>query len=65
MRQGWKGRLSYKTEEKGAVKVLEITENGPDANEDVRIRKEWIEGGGFSILSLRLEPLRAVKLHNA
>ncbi|MFW5711652.1 MAG: glycoside hydrolase family 36 protein [Spirochaetota bacterium] len=65
MRQGWKGRLRYKTEEKGAVKSLDITENGPDANADVRVRREWTEGGGVSILSLRLEPLRVVKLQNA
>ncbi len=65
MRQGWRGRLSYKTEENGADKVLELTEDGPDANEDLRVRKEWSEGSDYSILSLKLEPLRAVKLQNA
>lgn len=65
MRQGWKGRLSYQFDENGPVKELRIRENGPDENEDVRVRKEWTAGDGFSVLSLKLEPRRALTLRNA
>ena len=64
MRQGWKGRLSYQTEVKGADKVLHIRENAVDENEDVRLRKEWTEVDGFSVLTLKLEPRRTLKLRN-
>lgn len=65
MQQGWKGRLSYKTEEGGASRSLTIGENGLSENEDLRVRREWTERDGFSVLTVRLEPLRAVQLRNA
>ncbi|MFO7731280.1 MAG: alpha-galactosidase [Spirochaetia bacterium] len=64
MRKGWKGRLVYQLSEGGTVKELPIGEDGVDENADIRVRKEWVEGDKFSVLSLRGEPCRAVTLQS-
>ena len=65
MRQGWTGRLSYQTEENGKIHSLAIGEDGLNENEDLRVRKEWAARDGYSLLTVMIEPLRAVKLQNA
>lgn len=64
MRKGWKGRLVYQLSEGGALKELAIHEDGVDENGDIRVRKEWAEGDNFSVLSLKGEPRRPVRLRS-